>query len=201
MRVAIALILLAVLCRVFAAWSPAWSNFSPLMALAFTGAIYLRRRYFWLIPFIALTASDLYLNHYHAHHFHATWSVSETLLRLACFASALGLGALVARRKTWGTLFGGAVLGALLFYVVTNTASWLADPTYAGSFGGWVQALTIGHPEFPPTWYFFRNSLLSDLLFTGGLALFMEYRARQAGQPSLLGSAPARALPRPTERA
>ncbi len=46
--------------------------------------------------------------------------------------------------------------------------------------------MTVGHPEFPPTLYFFRNSLVSDLLFTGVFVLVMEARARRAGQPNLL---------------
>jgi len=47
--------------------------------------------------------------------------------------------------------------------------------------------MTIGRPEFPPTLLFFRNTLVSDLLFTGVFALAMEYSALRAGQGSLLG--------------
>jgi hypothetical protein len=46
--------------------------------------------------------------------------------------------------------------------------------------------MTVGLPGFPPTLYFFRNSLVSDLLFTGVFALVMESRALKSGQPSLL---------------
>jgi hypothetical protein len=69
---------------------------------------------------------------------------------------------------------------------VTNTASWLGDLTYLPNAAGWWQAMTVGHPEFPPTILFFRNTLVSDLVFTGVFALAMEYAARRAGQPSLL---------------
>jgi len=44
----------------------------------------------------------------------------------------------------------------------------------------------VGRPEFPPTWMFFRNTLVSDLLFTGLFALTLELAARRAGRPSLL---------------
>jgi hypothetical protein len=39
---------------------------------------------------------------------------------------------------------------------------------YAKNFAGLVQSLTVGLPQFSatPSWMFFRNSLLSDLLFT-----------------------------------
>jgi len=33
-------------------------------------------------------------------------------------------------------------------------------------FGGWIQALTVGVPGWDPTWMFYRNTLVSDLIFT-----------------------------------
>jgi hypothetical protein len=44
----------------------------------------------------------------------------------------------------------------------------LSDPGYAKNFGGLIQALTVGLPQYSatPSWMFFRNSLLSDLIFT-----------------------------------
>lgn len=47
--------------------------------------------------------------------------------------------------------------------------------------------MTVGRPEFPPTLLFFRNTFVSDLLFTGIFALAMEYAALRAGRPNLLG--------------
>ena len=61
-----------------------------------------------------------------------------------------------------------SIAGSVIFYVITNTFSWLTDPGYIKTFGGLFQALTIGLPQFSatPTWMFFRNSLVSDLIFT-----------------------------------
>ena len=78
------------------------------------------------------------------------------------------------------------LLGAVLFYILTNTQAWWGDVFYAKTLAGWWQALTVGHPEYPPTIFFFRNTLVSDLLFTGVFAVTMEYAARRAGRPSLL---------------
>ena len=186
MFLALALIILATSYRIFAAWDPALVNFSPLMALAFCGAVYFRSRAMWLVPFAALTLSDLYLNHYYATQFGYEWTAGGALVRTVCFAAALGLGWLVARRKNWLNLLSGALGGAVLFYLVTNTASWAGDALYAKTFAGWWQAMTVGHPGFPPTLMFFRNSLVSDLLFTGLFALTMEYAALRQQQPSLL---------------
>jgi hypothetical protein len=59
-------------------------------------------------------------------------------------------------------------VGAILFYLVTNTASWFNDSEYAKTLAGWIQALTTGRPDVhPTTWEFFRNTLLSGGIFTG----------------------------------
>jgi hypothetical protein len=110
------------------------------------------------------------------------------LLRDACFACALCIGVLVSRRKTWLNLFNGALGGAVFFYLATNTGSWLTDAHYAQTAAGWWQAMTVGRPEYPPTLFFFRNTLVSDLLFTAIFALGMEYAALRQNQPSLLTS-------------
>ena len=193
MRTAIALILLATGYRIVAAWNPELVNFSPLMALAFCGAVYFRNRWMWLIPFLALSASDLYLDHYHAAHFGYTWDLGGVLVRTVCFAAALLLGWMVAQRKSWLNLMAGCLGGALLFYLATNTASFLGDVYYAKTLAGWWQAMTVGHLEFPPTLLFFRNTLASDLFFTGIFAFAMESAALRAGQPSLLKKKAARA--------
>ena len=193
MRTAIALILLATGYRIIAAWNPELVNSSPLMALTFCGAVYFRNRWLWLLPFAALSASDLYLDHYHATHFGYTWDLGGVLVRTLCFAAALALGWMVARRKSWLTLVAGCLGGSLLFYFATNTASFLGDAFYAKTAAGWWQAMTVGHPEFPPTLFFFRNTLVSDLLFTAVFAVAMEWAALRAGQPSLLKIRAARA--------
>ena len=69
----------------------------------------------------------------------------------------------------------------------------MGDAFYAKTLAGWWQAMTVGHPEFPPTLLFFRNTLASDLLFTGIFVLAMESAALRAGQPSLLTRKAARA--------
>ncbi len=186
MRVAVILIVLATLYRLLPTMDFSLSNFSPVMALAFCGAVYFRNRWMWLVPFAALSLSDLYINWFYAREYGHTWPWSGFIARTLCFAAAIALGAWVAKRKSWLWLLNGSLLGAILFYLVTNTQAWLADPFYAKTLAGWWQALTIGHPEYPPTIYFFRNTLFGDLMFTGLFAGIMEWSARRAGAPSLL---------------
>ena len=190
MTAALLLILGAILYRITTVYSTDLANFAPLMALAFCGAVYLKPRGWWAMPFLALMLSDLSINQVYAARFSYTYGLGEMAVRASVFAAALGIGALVARRKSWLNLFAGCLGGSMLFYSVTNTSSWVVDPFYAKSVAGWWQALTVGHPGFPPTLYFFRNTLVSDLLFTGVFVAVMEWRARRIGAPSLLASTP-----------
>jgi hypothetical protein len=186
MPLALVLIVLSAGWRILGAHVPVLSNFAPMMALTFCGAVYFRDKRLWLVPFAALTLSDFYINHYYATVFHEEWSWPSILTRLTCFAFALPLGALVASGKNWLTLLGGALGCSLFFYVATNTDAWFCDPYYVKTAAGWWQALTTGRPEFPPTIWFFRNTLASDLLFTGFFALTMELAAQRRGDASLL---------------
>jgi hypothetical protein len=186
MRLALVLILLATLYRLLPTMDMSLSNLSPLMAIAFCGAVYFKNRWMWLVPFAALGLSDLYINWFYAREYGHEWNLAGFVARTACFAAAIGLGAWVSRRKSWLWLLNGSLLGAILFYLVTNTQSWLADPFYAKTLAGWWQALTVGHPEYPPTIYFFRNTLFGDLMFTGLFAGIMEWVAHRRGEPSLL---------------
>lgn len=186
MRVAVVLIVIATAYRLLPTMDLNLSNFSPLMAIAFCGAVYFKNRWMWLVPFVALAVSDFYINWFYAREYGFHWPVSGFIARTACFGAALLLGAWISRRKSWLWLLNGSLIGALLFYFVTNTQAWMADAFYAKTLAGWWQALTVGHPEFPPTVLFFRNTLFGDLLFTGLFAGVMEWMARTKGEPSLL---------------
>lgn len=185
LAIALVVLLLAAGWRILAAYLPALANFAPLMALTFCAAVYFRDKRLWLVPFIALMLSDLFLDWHYATTFGETWQWSSVAVRFVCFALALPLGRFIAQHKTWLNLFGGALAGSLFFYLATNTDAWIRDPLYTKTVVGWWQAMTVGRPEFPPTLFFFRNTLLSDLLFTGIFAQAMEYAALRAGRPNL----------------
>ena len=190
------LIVAAALWRILAVSSPELANFAPLMALAFCGGVYFQSRWMWLVPFAALGLSDLYINHYYAVQFHYPFPLREWFVRLLCFAAGLGLGRLASRRRSWLNLLSGILGSSVLFYLVTNTASWLGwsgELDYAQTFAGWWQAMTVGLPQYAPTLFFFRNTFASDLLFTAGFALAMEYAALRRGEFSLFGSSRQRA--------
>ena len=183
------LIVAAGLWRVTPTLYPELYNIAPISALAFCAAAFRGDRRLWLVPFVALFLSDLLLDAYHATQTGLVWTWRESLLRAVAICPALAFGVW---SRAWSTRFAwvlGSLAGSAVFYLITNSAAWWLDPFYVKSTGGWWQALTIGHPEFPPTWWFFRNTLLGDLAFTG--LCWFAFRQRSGLESAASGDAAA----------
>jgi hypothetical protein len=137
-------------------------NFSPLMAAALCGAVFIPGWLGMIVPVLALLISDAALNT----HYGEPVISSQLLWTLPCYLIAVGFGWILRERRAgFWSILGGTLLSSVIFYVVTNTGSWLGFTAYPQNLAGWVQSLTVGLPGYPPTWTFFRNSLISDLLF------------------------------------
>ena len=159
------------------------SNFAPLAAIALCGAVYFPPKLKFTVPLVALLLSDIVLNM----HYSAPLLAPEIVCRYFALALVGWIGLTMANRPSWKTLLPASLAGSTLFYVITNVFSWLSDPGYVKNFAGLIQALTVGLPQYSatPTWMFFRNSVVSDLLFTGLFVLCMNFvrsseRARAA---------------------
>ena len=137
-------------------------NFAPLMAAALCGAVFIPGWLGLVVPVAALLVSDALLNV----HYGVPVVSTQLLWTLPGYLIAVGLGWMI-RERRGGLLaiLGGTLVASVLFYLITNTGSWLGLAAYPQNFTGWIQSLTIGLPGYPPTWVFFRNSLVSDLLF------------------------------------
>lgn len=149
------------------------SNFAPLAAIALCGAAYFPARYKFTVPMIALLISDVVLNMHYGFSLLSPFVASHYL----GFAIVGGLGFLLQNRASLKTLLPASIAGSIIFYVVTNIVSWAFDPGYVKNFGGLIQALTVGLAQYSatPSWMFFRNSIVSDLLFTGLFILCMKW--------------------------
>jgi hypothetical protein len=136
------------------------ANFMPWMALAFTGTLVFPRRVSFLLIPLLLVGTDA-----------AATGLGSVLNweALAVYPS-FALAALLASRWRGQVGMLGALLGVvgctLAFYLVTNTVAWISAPVYAKNLSGLIQALTTGDPLFAPSWWFLRNSLVSDLGFS-----------------------------------
>ena len=158
-------------------WLP---NFSPITAIALCGAIFLTKRLALFVPLAALFLSDLVLS---SHYGVSPFGV-EMLSRYVALGLVVALGWALRERPHPAAVLLAAAGGSTLFYVITNTGAWLASSLYAKTFAGWVQALTTGLPGYPPTWVFFRNSLVSDLVFTALFLVCMAATRQELRVPS-----------------
>ena len=145
-------------------------NFSAAYALAFCAGVYFPNRFRWTLPLGMFVIVNILTNL----HYGVSPLDRYLFLKVAAFAILILIGTRYSARNSTFKLVRGGLLGALVFYVVTNTASWLWDPAYAKTIAGWLQALTIGTPGYPFTIQFLFNSLLSGGLFTGLFAGAMK---------------------------
>jgi hypothetical protein len=150
-------------------------NFSVAYAFAFCAGVYFSKRLSWWLPLAVMLATDIGLNCYYQHvnPDGNVWSASN-LANLAfnyvAYAALIFLGRRFKPQSRFTALLGGGLLGAILFYLITNTASWFfnpfSNPEYSKNLAGWIIALTKGTGGYPSTWEFFRSTLLSGGLFT-----------------------------------
>ncbi len=150
-------------------------NFSAAYALMFCAGVYFTGRMGWWLPLGTMLLTDIGLDLYY--YYYLGWHVFDLpllkyqLLNYGAYALLILLGRRFKPSASFVALLGGGILGALLFYLITNTAAWFfnpfGNPEYTKTLLGWLTALTKGTAGWPETWEFFRNTLLSGGIFTG----------------------------------
>jgi hypothetical protein len=153
-------------------------NFSAAYALMFCAGVFFTGRMAWWLPLGTMLVTDIALNFYYWLALgYDVWKPANLAYQSFNYVAFVGIILLGKRFKPAASflgLLGGGILGALLFYLITNTASWLVNPfnnpEYTKTLMGWITALTKGTGGWPQTWEFFRNTLMSGGLFT---ALFV----------------------------
>jgi hypothetical protein len=154
-------------------------NLSAAYALAFCAGVYFPKRTSWWLPIIVLFATDMALNCYYQQKDprNDVWSganCANLAFNYAAYGALVFLGRRFKPQSSFIGLLGGSLLGAILFYLITNTAAWFFNPfhnpEYTKTLASWILALTKGVANWPTTLEFFRNTLLGTGLFT---ALFV----------------------------
>jgi hypothetical protein len=148
------------------------SNFAPLAAIALCSAAYFPMKYKFSVPLVTLFISDVLINFRYG----APLLDPQIVVRYVALALIGCIGVVLQNRASLKTLLPASILGSTIFYAITNAFSWMSDPGYVKSFSGLAQSLTLGLPQYSatPSWMFFRNSLISDLLFTLFFVLCMN---------------------------
>jgi len=128
-------------------------NFTPITALALFGAVYLSKRMAFLIPLLAMLASDFFIGFY-------DWAIWLSVY--LSFALTVVLGFYLKKSKL-RACFLGAVLGSILFFILTNFAVWAFTPWYPKTLLGFYDCYFQALP-------FFKNTLSGNLIYS--LAFF-----------------------------
>jgi hypothetical protein len=145
-KYAAALLLIAV--AAFSRMLPHPSNFTPLAAIALFGGVYLDKRFAFVVPILAMLASDYFIGFYGEMY----WVYGSFVL--------IGLiGLWLRNHKKPLLILGGTLASSILFFVVTNFGVWMTPGSiYARNWSGLVECYVAAIP-------FFRNTLGGDLLF------------------------------------
>ncbi|MEI8046383.1 MAG: DUF6580 family putative transport protein [Bacteroidota bacterium] len=132
---------------------PHWPNFTPIAAIALFGGTFLKRKDLaFAIPIAAMLLSDLILG------FHSTmFSVYIS------FIAIVGMGLVLHRKLTVVNTLTASLASSVLFYLVTNFASWTSGfMPYPMNIGGLMQSYIAGLP-------FLFNGILGDLFYNSVL--------------------------------
>ncbi len=144
---------------------PHWPNFTPIAAIALFGGTFLKRKHLaFLVPVVAMLLSDLVIG------FHSTM-----LPVYVSFIAIVGLGLFLQRRLTVVNTISASLASSVLFFLVTNFASWTSGMMfYPMNAAGLMQSYVAGLP-------FLFNGILGDLFYNsvlfGGLYLVSSQQA------------------------
>jgi len=156
---------------------PHWPNFTPVAAIALFGGAMLNRKYLaFLIPLSALFLSDLILG------FH-----SEMLAVYIAFSITVIIGLYLKNKLNAGTIIAASLSSSIIFFLITNFASWLGSPFYTANFSGLLQAYIAGLAFFNDGSIgisMFLNEVLSGLLFN--TVFFGAYYLAEQKIPSIV---------------
>ena len=152
-------------------------HFTPVAAaLLFFGARMPRKR--MITPLALLILSDIYLNKF-VYAYPLGWDQTVTWL---CYVAILLFGGLLARNSSPLRVVGASLVASVSFFLVSNFAVWtVSREMYPATWNGLMTCMVAGIP-------FFRNTVVSDLLFSAvffGAGYLVSQRAQERSSVTL----------------
>lgn len=165
----VALIILAALSRLM----PHAPNFTPIGGIALFGAAYFTKKYWaFIIPFLALWASDLILNNVvYAQYFDGFVFFSNSFYwTIAAFAAIVLIvsSTKLLKKIKPANLLGSSLIASVVFFLVSNFGAWTSSLIYPKTGAGLMACYTAGIP-------FFWNTLAGDLFYVAMLFGVYEF--------------------------
>ncbi|MGE5392927.1 MAG: DUF6580 family putative transport protein [Candidatus Saccharibacteria bacterium] len=161
------IILLGGLLRVI----PHPANFAPIGALALFGGARLRKSQAILLPLLAMAVSDIFIGFD---------SLPSRLSVYLSFIVIALIGMALRRSRSVVKIMAGSLAGSVVFYLVTNFVFFHSSGLYPHTVAGLVSSYINAIP-------FFRNTILSDLaysgVFFGAYELVRVWQKKPVGEP------------------
>ncbi len=154
--------MLAILILVFGVFSRLLihlPNFTPAIALALFGGVYLKKQQAIILPVLMMIIADVFIGIDVTFPF--TWG-SVALIAL------LGLG--VRNHKSFSSIAGSSLFSAVLFFLVTNFGVWAVQNMYPHTLAGFIECYVMAIP-------FFGSTLVSTVVYTAVLFGGYEWAA------------------------
>lgn len=145
-------------------------GFTAAYAVFFCAGVYFCGRTAWWLPLSVMLVTDVGLDLYY--HYYLAWDVFNRtalgyqLVGYVVYVLLICLGRRFKPQARFLALLGGGILGALIFYVVTNTASWFFNPFGNPDIHQNVQRL-VDRPNDGDAW------------LAGGVAVFPQYTPKR----------------------
>jgi hypothetical protein len=174
------MIVLAAISRFLPIVMPSMANFSPVGAMAlFGGAYFMRKSWAYAVPMIALWLSNLVLNNVFYKEFYPSFSFGFETTVFVSFAAMVAIGTVFLKKVNLVNLLTANVLGTLAFFFISNFLVWYGGKMYPQTLTGLATCFTMGLP-------FLKNTLLSNLLFSGVMFGIFEYAKTQVKELALV---------------
>lgn len=138
-------------------------NFTPVIAIALFGGVYLKRKQAVILPVVLMAVTDFFLG------FHQTMMFTYGSLIVIALA-----GVALRKNNNFANAFVFSTVSAIGFFIVTNFGVWAMQSMYAKNFSGLIECYVMAIP-------FFKNTLLATYLYGGVLFGGYEFLAKRLG--------------------
>ena len=177
-----AAILLAAISRIL----PHPPNFTPIAAMAlFGGAGLSDKKFAFIIPLLAMFISDCVLQAVSGIGFHNT-----IFFVYGSIVITVAMGFMLRNNNSAGRTILFSVLSAIIFFIVTNFATWWLEgtngaPLYAHTLQGLITCFAAAIPFYSNSIFgsFFLNTVMGDLFYCG--ILFGSFYLAKSRFPAL----------------
>ncbi len=165
------LVLLATTCKYFFGPDLDWSGFSPVIAIAlFSGFIMKERNLSFVLPFVALLLSDVFIQFlYSVNLFPYAGFYSTQWINYAILLASTLIGWMLKGRNL-ASLATGAIAAPTAYFLISNLSVWSSSvqTLYPKTFAGLIACYEAGLP-------FYRNSIIATLVFLPIILISYNY--------------------------